>query len=544
MKKSSLKVSPAKRIYKAKYPSYADKNPLDYPETRPYPFNQKFLKWVLRGSMVGATLLGGVSANAQNAADSLSNPFPLKNANVPYTPVSFGTGQPERVSSENAISAIRKAFLDMGIELQEDAWLGDRVGVYLDGYSEEEKIGFVFLDGRKMDGSFARKRVGMLPPIRDLKIGKEKTKKKLNLDSKIEYFEGHRDSLFELFLKNNGEYVNRLERGGQASQDLLTLTRQLPRADESKQAFEKLYLEYKLAQHRSNTPSKYKLVNVFKEHVEARFEDPILKIILLESTNHFRFSKDASREYKDALVEGYAKNMEVKSNDTFIANYLIMEKFNQFNHSYYLSQDPKYIALKIEIMDSVPISKWLKHFDKLDAYADRARISIAEARKIDQNNFHGVEFIAPIAMLDDLMVVRNNNRGVPDSLYLDRLQLAEEFNNANGMTKEVLAEKRKAYNEINEKYSWQKLKELPKSEKDSLSLIKKLELKQHNEKYKSMEKLSPEEKEVYFKRLRKEDEKIGLWYKENENIAKQQTLKRLEQEVKAYIQWARSQMGG
>ena len=131
MKKKQLKVQPAKRIYQPKYPSHADKNPLLYPETRPYPFTQRFINWASTGGIASMMLFSGQTLNAQVNQDTLYNPFPLENAGVPYAASSFGTGMPSRLRSEEALQTIRKAFEESGIKLEENVWYEDKnIGVF------------------------------------------------------------------------------------------------------------------------------------------------------------------------------------------------------------------------------------------------------------------------------------------------------------------------------------------------------------------------------------------------------------------------------
>ena len=97
-----MKVEPARKIYRPKYPSFEDKNPLLFPETKPYPFSMRFINWVSTGGLASIMLLSS-NAAGQTSQDSLYNPFPLENAQVPYRPVMFGTGMPERLKSKEAI---------------------------------------------------------------------------------------------------------------------------------------------------------------------------------------------------------------------------------------------------------------------------------------------------------------------------------------------------------------------------------------------------------------------------------------------------------
>ena len=90
-KKSKLKVTPVKRYNRAKYPRFDDPNPVDHPDTLPYPFSEKVIK-ILCGMGLGVLLLNSPDEPLDfvpeiftlEKRDSTSNPFSDKMIGLPY----------------------------------------------------------------------------------------------------------------------------------------------------------------------------------------------------------------------------------------------------------------------------------------------------------------------------------------------------------------------------------------------------------------------------------------------------------------------------
>ncbi len=112
------------------------------------------------------------------------------------------------------------------------------------------------------------------------------------------------------------------------------------------------------------------------------------------------------------------------------------------------------------------------------------------------------------------------------------------------MTKDLFDQQRKELQELSAKYPWKTMKELPEVEKDSLYKIQQQERKIINEKYKAMEQLTEEEKAAFDLRFKDVKKRMIAQRKANQEEAKMKTLRKLEEEVKIYIKWAKSQMGG
>jgi len=171
--KSSLKVTPVKRYKAPKYPSFNDPNPLDHPDTLPYPFSEKVLKILCTMGFTGALLLG--SPDESEAAtpdvislaeqDSLQNPFTEKMSGLPYRPASFGTGLPSRLKREESIAVIDRVFREEGIALDSMVNIEENgVVVTADRYNKDLKLGYLFMDySRFGEGTMTTSRTDLLP---------------------------------------------------------------------------------------------------------------------------------------------------------------------------------------------------------------------------------------------------------------------------------------------------------------------------------------------------------------------------------------------
>ena len=153
-KKSLLKINPVKRYSVAKYPSYSDPNPIDHPETLPYPFKEKLMNALMATGLAGSLAFMSASNGTQEIdktamtqQDSLINPFPFVMTGLPYQPPSYGTGLPSRIQAEEARRVIEEAFEKEGVELQKNYPVNkDGVKVTTNGYNEDLKIGYIWMD--------------------------------------------------------------------------------------------------------------------------------------------------------------------------------------------------------------------------------------------------------------------------------------------------------------------------------------------------------------------------------------------------------------
>ncbi len=169
-KKNTLSVKPLRRYNTPIYPSYLDKNPIEHPDTLPYPFTYKALQALAAaGILVGASCSptkegsNNLLATPQQEVvqDSLTNPFAFENLRIPYRPAMFGTGMPARLSREDARTVIYQVFVEEGLNPKKNYhYKNDSISVVLDGFDPKSNIGYIWVDGYNMGGGIVAARNG------------------------------------------------------------------------------------------------------------------------------------------------------------------------------------------------------------------------------------------------------------------------------------------------------------------------------------------------------------------------------------------------
>ncbi len=543
MQKKSLKVKPARSIYTPKYPSYADKNPLLYPETRPYPFRHRFIKWMSTGGLASMMLLSANELSAQSKVDTLYNPFPLENAGVPYQPSMFGTGLPQRIQSKDARAAIRKAFADSGIQLEEKVWLEEgSVGVFLDGYSAKEKIGFVYMDHRNMDASFKKMNPTTVEYLKKLKEAVKKNKK-LKEDIKKRNAQVKKNFLF--FVEHKDRHLAQLSRSREKEEvkifmDQLT---SLEPKEENETLFNTYTLQFELAGIWEGFEGRAPFMKEFFQHVDERFEDTVEKVILKRYVLGFELLGGGTSEYKTKILSELQGIKAIESNEKFIEHFLILNRFMTYNEYGRRQNTREEYNLKLKIMNAYPLTEWFEHLEELDLHYDQNFISLKEARQIDLKNKKGTQFIAPISARGPLTIIKSERLANAEDLREERLVLIKAFNDKIGMTEKVLRKKKEEIKKLSKRYSRDLLKDLQKEKRDSLVKEQQEGIAAIVAKYKAMEQVTEEDRAAHESKLKEIYKRQREQQKLHREALEIETLRRLEGEVKRYIQWARSQMG-
>ena len=543
MKKKPLKVQPAKRIYQPKYPSYADKNPLLYPETRPYPFTQRFINWASTGGIASMMLFSGQSVFAQANQDTLYNPFPLEHAGVPYAPSSFGTGMPERLRSEEALKVIHQAFKESGIELKENVWYEDgEISVYLQGYSEEDEIGFLLIDYYNMDTSF-HINYHNNRPLQEYQALSLVEKFKNDMNRLIT----DRGNAFQKFLDDKEKYINRSTKylSENSKEKYLEKIQVLEANENSKTAFEDLYFELEMIRIRDSFNKEEGFDADVSRYHDTRFEDNQLKCYLTRYRHRFTKPNEYNKPIREKAIEVFENLKSIQSDEEFIEKFLTLSTFRLYSSGQgILNKNPSYIALKLEIMNSYPIEKWFDHIHILDEFKNKVYISLEETRLIDQNNKKGTKFIAPISMKDKQMIIQPQYHFPTPELDQQESHLRKERDTKNGMTDAVKKARNNEFQELSKQYDYYKIKKLPRAEQDSINNLKTIARQIIRDKYEAMELLTDAEKADYEEKFKAIREQKNKFRKAEAEKAKLKTLRALEAEVKFYIKWAKSQMGG
>ena len=122
--------------------------------------------------------------------------------------------------------------------------------------------------------------------------------------------------------------------------------------------------------------------------------------------------------------------------------------------------------------------------------------------------------------------------------------LRKERDTKNGMTDAVKKARNNEFQELSKQYDYYKIKKLPRAEQDSINNLKTIARQIIRDKYEAMELLTDAEKADYEEKFKAIREQKNKFRKAEAEKAKLKTLRALEAEVKFYIKWAKSQMGG
>jgi len=505
------------------------------------------MNWIAKVCLALFLSLLFTAVHAQSDSEYLSNPFPLSNAKVPYPkPVTNVMNRPEKSNSEQVLQVIRNAFISMGINLESNVLVNEGVDAYVDGYDEEQKIGFVLLDHRNMDNSYVYDTIYNDIVTSDpiiLKYGKEA------FQSSVQWWEKRMKTDFRSFKSNKISYITIfLEQKVKANtrhQEIIDQLKKLAAEPESEEDFNTAYIAFKMETSKYYAPFHKGLHKRILNQLDARIDDSIEKIVWNGTTGFFTRGSN-SDQYLDAMGNQFEALEMIASNDEFLGQYSNFYSFNDYSYYSIRKYEPEFVEMEIKIMQDYPISEWLQQTDQLQVYQDDRMIPYSVAKQIDENNKSGKCFIAPICVRDRIFTERRPEPSTTDhmnKLEFEKATLTEEMRNANGMTKEIRALRLQEYNEILEEYPFSQIQQLPLIQKDSLSKIRRIVMDKHNKKYKDMQKLTLEERQIYRDRIRAVEKRIT---EEKVVIAKlqyQEKLKILESEVINYIKWAQSQMG-
>ena len=417
--------------------------------------------------------------------------------------------------------------------------MDDEVGVHLDGYSREDKIGFVFMDYQNMDNSFTLQN--------DKRFKKSDLMKKANLKKNLKRYREQTHRTFLEFIKDKDKYVKRITRysTNDRKAKLAEQLSSLPSTLDSEVLFNTYYLENNINSYRNDnehfSPFKKEIVS----HLDNRFEDTEEKLLLLHLLNAYFLNKNLTAEFQTKIEEEFQKLTTIKSNKKFIEDFLTLHWFlNYTGGQGSLNQNHDYQAAKLDIMNNFPLRKWKGQLNTLYAIEDKIFLSLEEANQIDKNNKKGKQFIAPISARDNRMIVSGNYTFGSEELKEESIALNKAYNLKNGMTDEIFALRREELKQLREEFSYSKLKDLPQKEKEKLQKKRDEKNKSINDKYKAMEQLTEEERAAFKLKFDDLSRRQREWRNKNAEENKMKVLRQLEAEVKIYIKWAKSQMGG
>lgn len=509
-----------------------------------YSLLKNLADWLVVLGLLGMVFSTGC-ISAQSQSDSLYNPFLIENSNFPYQPITcmIPRSALDRLRSDEAIEVIEKAFADSGIELEEKVWLGkENAGVYLNGYSEEDEIGFVFINRRNMDESFRKGN--------NVMTHKSQLGEKITLKEQVKRYEEIREGRFQAFLKQkNLSFTNistsaASRRSAEIYQKYIDELNTLEAVESNRDEFYAAFLDYRIISLTKSLSQKDALIKDMLMYINTRFDTSVEKIILLQNAFDFRIPR-ALNVSVEFITADFEKLKEIKSDRKFIENFLILKSFIGLNHGMPAMRDSKeYQALKADIIHNYPLNKWFENTETLDSYYDKRFISLEEAKRIDEKNKSGKQFIALISIRHDLMIISQGTSFVyPQEKYDELRDLRKEYREKNALLPEVKEQRRVESEKIMEQYPSDKLRDSSSSERKATKKEIRAKLDALHVKYNAMERLTEEEKADYQSKIDEIRDFLNEWSKNSREEGKAQTICKLEEEVKMYIQWAKSQQG-
>jgi hypothetical protein len=293
-----------------------------------------------------------------------------------------------------------------------------------------------------------------------------------------------------------------------------------------------------------NIEHKNELIKNMLKYIDTRFDTSPEKLILLQNALEFRIPRplNVSSEF---ITADFEKLKEIKSDKKFIEDFLTLKSFIGFNHSTpSLNENKEYQALKANIIHNYPLNKWFKNAQNLDSFYNKRFISLEEAKRIDKRNKSGKQFIAPISIKYDMMMYsQETSFEYPQEKYDELRRLRKEYSDKNALSPDVRVQQKKEYEELNKKYNLDEIRNLSQPKKDTLKKKRKTEYDKLQAKYKALEGLTEKEKAVYQSKIDEIMKILKEWSKNSRAEGKALAICKLEEEVKMYIQWVKSQRG-
>lgn len=463
MPKQKLSVRPLKRAYQPKYPSYFDPNPIDHPETRPYPFSHKMIDTLGKAGFVGALLLSPMALDAQTTEVPSENPFLSNRTHLPFVPISYGTGQPSRLSREDVIDFIHQAFVKEGLHPKRNQLVtADSMRITVDSYDESCNIGFVWLDYSNFGDGMRR----------ESPYGWESTA--LSQDQKRIQILKILENEYKSYQRDSVQYVSRLiasYRNKPVDQDLKRdyeeVLPTLATVEEQKAYFiERLADYYYLDQ-----LEKYRVLAGFDsyftllETIGADLPDSIEKYALSWRTNTLANFLNNQEELGKAMaaelrrVVALPTAQERREAIEWLLTYANLDSYRR-----YINRDPAMEQAFAAVLTADTAKERRRKYELLTVMIDEREVSLAEVRKLDEVAAEGEQYIAPISVFDNRSIYQTSySYKIPVEVQQQLDELKEKLDNAS--SEEERNALREEYYELraqvnNERIELRKLKAL------------------------------------------------------------------------------------
>ncbi len=497
-------------------------------------------------------LLGTLDISGQAQQDSLYNTFQLTIKKIGEPVSRCGLGIPDYLTKEEVLNAIHDAFKASGIILTGNYWYEtEDVNVILDGYNKNEKIGFLLIEHNKKGKSFFYSKNNHSKQYDSSIVDWQS-----DITNKIKQFEKKRGEAFLLFLEDKTAYHKELKRQRTtAGKKFAEKIKYLERFPEIKPLFENYFLQYKLDQVLP-FPKQNGLRYDLKRHVNNRLENSTEKLAILQSTYRMFSSVIQPTAFSEKINAIFENLHTINADEKFIEQYMILNTFLNYNSNWApMNQVPAYNELKLEIMNTYSIEYWLNHVHTLDQFKERYLLQFEETNRIlennlssDQSNNTNTNFILPLEMRENRLAIwlsPNSKEYIAlqneyKLLNEKRDSLSKEFETKSMVKYTAGKEKDKEIKKLFRQHTDKQY--LPKTEIDSIKTLIFDEEQVILKKYKDMNLMSDEEEILFKQNLKATYDAIHAKRKTESAYIKEATINRLKEDVKMYIQWARSKM--
>ena len=427
--KNKLTVQPIRRYNKPIYPSYQDKNPLEHPDTMPYPFTKKALNALLAaGILVGLPQFMSCDIPSANAANTsytsqgvLGNPFTFEKMGVPYIPASFGTGLPSRLSESDARGIIEKVFDQEGLDLEKEyIYHKDGVKVKLDGYNAEMKIGYVWVDYSNMG-------VGMV--------------NRYNYSATSSYYKNPLENIknrsFEEIKEEMGHQFQFLENDYKEILNQLNEADKIESEKERRDIYNSLYLDALIIvekKHDRNDAKDFLERNIIKKTVDHKATVLVNLRMKQAIEGHINSRHGSGKENKDLLIikDHGEKILQIKSPEEKLKQFSILIGFLNVGKNFrYSRKDKKVVDLYNSILKIENKKEFLIEATAFMDKVDGEKLSLKEAEKIESLGKTQKDFIAPISQRDNRFIYNRRGLGKEKREELQKLRStvsSEEYN--------------------------------------------------------------------------------------------------------------------
>jgi len=491
-KKNKLAVRPLQRAYQPKYPAYWEENPLKHPDAYPYPFSKRMLQTLNATGFAGALLLSTLTGcdtpqpiSQSGGSRSLKgNPFPVAATNLPYTPVSFGTGLPSRLKREDAIDYINRAFEKEGLAMAYDTLVEiNGVRIPANAYNVKYQLGYVWIDYLNHGRGMA-------------KSSNWRTPRPSGQREVEQHYRDRAATHWESYQNDPEKYVDNQIHGGQrayaqAFRD--ALQKEMPRLEGQRgqrRFFEEQYIQYLLNANVSSTRQKLEKVAASLERIVQQEGDPLAALALTDrfiSTvwRYTRSNKVGENFHKQLLSELDAINSTQNRKRWRDHLEALLSLLNTVPHTFVNANDPVFEKLHL-ILQEHKWRMWKRQEAALEDMVDARLVDYHEMERIEILAKNGEAYVAPISQLDHRTIVRRGWGYAAPDLLQRQLELHRQLKEAE--TEEI---------------------------RDSL-----------NQSIRTLKQQQQELREM------------------RSDSIHQAALEELEMEVRRYIQWARTQQGG